>query len=174
MGLNKDCVRLENFTNIWKEMYLEEEKRLKELIGDYIISIEHVGSTSIPNLKSKPIIDIAITVNKLDDALKFSELLDDNGYDFRYDGGIEKEYLVRKGTPDNRTHYIHIVEKDSERLNNLILFRNYMLKHPEEVINYQNLKEHLASIYSDNRKMYTSSKNEYIQNILELAKKEFE
>ena len=65
-------------------------------------------------------------------------------------GLIENEYFVRKGTPDNRTHYIHIVEKNSERLNNLILFRNYMLKHPEEVINYQNLKEHLASIYSDN------------------------
>lgn len=174
MGLNKDSVRLENFTSTWKEMYLEEEKNLKELIGEYILGIEHVGSTSIPNLKSKPIIDIAITVNSLDDALKFSNILDENGYDFRYDNAADNEYLVRKGTPDNRTHYIHIVEKDSERLNNLILFRDYMLKHPEEVINYQSLKEHLASIYSDNRKMYTSSKNEYIQNILELAKKEFE
>ena len=174
MGLNKDSVRLENFSTNWKEMYLEEEKKLKELIGDYILSIEHVGSTSIPNLKSKPIIDIAITVNELNDALKFSELLDNNGYEFRYDNGIENEYFVRKGTPDNRTHYIHKVEKNSERLNNLILFRNYMLKHPEEVINYQNLKEHLASIYSDNRKMYTSSKNDYIQNILKLAKEEIE
>ena len=109
MGLNKDKVELQEYTTKWHESYLEEEKVLKEVLKDILLEIEHVGSTSIPNLKSKPIVDIGIAVKDLKEVEKYAKALEDAGYNFRYDNGVKGEYLVRKGPEDNRTHYIHIV-----------------------------------------------------------------
>ena len=83
MGLNKDKVELENYTSKWKEMYEEEAIKLKEILKDILIDIEHVGSTSIPNLKSKPIIDIAISVKDLKEVEKYTKNLEDDGDSFR-------------------------------------------------------------------------------------------
>ena len=170
MGLNKDKVELENYTSKWKEMYEEEAIKLKEILKDILIDIEHVGSTSIPNLKSKPIIDIAISVKNLKEVEKYAKSLEDAGYSFRYDNGEKGEYLVRKGDEDNRTHYIHIVEENSEKWLNFILFKKHLLAHPEVVKEYEDLKVELSNKYKDDRKSYTKAKNEFIANIINIEK----
>ena len=173
MSLKKGTVELEEYNSNFKKMYEEEEKRLKDLLKDNIIEIKHVGSTSIEGLCAKPVIDIMVTVKKLDDVLKFKNLFtEDLGYDFRDDNGVKGEYLVRKGREDARTHFIHIIEDKSERYENFVYFKAYLESHKEKVEEYSKLKEELSSKYSDDRKMYTARKNEFIQNIISLYKKE--
>jgi len=173
MLLKVGTVVLEEYNPNWKEMYKEEEKRLKELLKDNIVEIMHVGSTSIEGLPAKPVIDIMVTVSNLKDVENFKYLFSSElGYDLRDDGGVKGEYLVRKGSEDARTHFIHIIEENSERYENFIYFKNYLESHPEKIIEYKNLKEELSKKYSDDRKSYTASKNDFIQNIINLYKKE--
>ena len=172
MALKVGTVHLEDYNPFWKEMYKEEEKQLKELLKDNVIEIMHVGSTSIEGLRSKPVIDIMITVKKLKDVESFKYLFtSDLSYDFKDDCGINGEYLVRKGSEDARTHFIHIVEENSERHHNFVYFKSYLESHPEKIIEYQTLKEELCKKYSNDRKSYTASKNDFIQNIINLYKK---
>lgn len=173
MALKIGTVTLEDYNPKWKEMYEEEEKILKELLKDNVIEIMHVGSTSIEGLCAKPAIDIMVTVKDLKDVESFKYLFtSDLGYDFRDDGGVKGEYLVRKGSEDARTHFIHIIEDNSERYENFVYFKKYLESHPEKIIEYKNLKEELCEKYSDDRKSYTASKNDFIQNIISLYKKE--
>ena len=83
---------------------------------------------------------------------------------------IGGEYLVRKGPEDNRTHYIHIVELNSEKWLNFVLFKRHLLNNPEVVTEYENLKVELSKKFSDDRKSYTKAKNEFIANIIEKEK----
>ena len=171
--LKVGTVVLEDYNPLWKEMYNEEERKLKDLLKGNIIEIMHVGSTSIEGLSAKPVIDIMITVKELNDVESFKHLFTrELGYDFREDCGVMGEYLVRKGSEDARTHFIHIIEENSERYENFVYFKKYLESHPEKIIEYQNLKEELCKKYSDDRKSYTASKNEFIQNIINLYKNE--
>lgn len=173
MSLKVGTVRLEEYNPKWKEMYNEEERLLKDLLKDNIIEIKHVGSTSIEGLCAKPVIDIMVTVEKLESVENFKHLFTlELGYDFKDDGGIGGEYLVRKGSEDARTHFIHIIEEKSERYENFVYFKEYLETHPEMLEEYKKLKEELCEKYSDDRKSYTASKNDFIQNIISLYKKE--
>ena len=173
MSLKVGTVNLDEYNINWKEMYVDEEKRLKDLLKDNIIEVMHVGSTSIEGLCAKPVIDIMITVRKLEDVEKFKHLFSSElGYDFRDDGGVKGEYLVRKGSEDARTHFIHIIEENSERYDNFVYFKKYLETHPDKKEEYKILKEELSKKYADDRKSYTASKNDFIQNIISLYKKE--
>lgn len=173
LGLEKGKVKLENYDSEWKKEFDTEKVKLEELIGKYILSIEHVGSTAIPGLIAKPIIDIAIVVKELEKDNKYIGILIENGYEYRDDNGAKGEYLFKKKNAKGlTTHFLHVIEKDSERHQNYILFKEYMLKHSEEIGKYNELKKELFEKYSNDRKKYTMGKEDYIKNILEKSKKE--
>lgn len=173
MGLNRLCVELEEYNERWKEEFEKEKKLLKEVLKEDAIEIEHVGSTAIPGLKAKPIIDIAIAVKELDVALKYAETLEKKGYHFRGNAGVEGRYFFAKGPEDNRTHYLHIEPINSSNWETHVLYKRYLLEHPEVIREYEKLKEELAEKFENDRKQYTAGKNEFIQNILEKARKEY-
>ena len=165
MGLNKNVVELELNYEKWKELYLEVEKELKEILNEIIIDIQHVGSTAIPMLKAKPIVDVAVAVENLDSVLKYEKLLEERGYSLRNDGGIKGEYLIRKGPEENRTHYIHVVKLNSKRWLELINFRDILLNNPDIKEEYQKLKEELKKQFPEDRKNYTRGKSDYIKKV---------
>ena len=170
MGLKIGTVRLEKYNNNWKEEFEKEKKNLKEIFQNIAIDIQHIGSTSIENISAKPIIDIAVGVEKLSDFEKVKNcFINNKEYSLREEN-TSGEILVRRGTEEFITHLIHVMEYDSERYQNTIVFRDYMRKNLKDKIEYEKLKEELAEKYKDNRKMYTASKNEFIQKILEKAK----
>lgn len=173
MSLKVGTVVLEEYNSNWKEMYKKEEEILKQLLKDNVIEIRHVGSTSIEGLPAKPVIDIMVTVKNLKCVENFKHLFTEGlGYDFRDDGGVKGEYLVRKGSEDARTHFIHIIEDKSDRYENFVYFKEYLENHPEKIEEYKNLKEELSLKFSDDRKSYTAGKNDFIQNIIQLYKVE--
>ena len=143
---------------------------LKEILGEDALSIEHVGSTSIPGLSSKPILDIAVAVKDEKTLEKLIPVFQQNGYDVL--DSIEKcgEILARKGMSNCRTHYIHVEVLNSTYWNNHILFRDYLLKYPKLAQQYENLKRSIADQYKTERKKYTAEKNAFIQHVLNLAK----
>lgn len=171
MGLKVGTVKLEKYNSDWEKEFLKEKEILSKIFGDLAIEIEHIGSTAIKGLSAKPIIDIAVGINKLEDFEKVKNELKKDPYSIK-EYSDDGEILIRKGTEDNRTHFIHVMEINSKRYKDTIIFRNYLRKHEEAMKEYESLKKELARKYADNRKMYTSSKNEYIKKIIKKAYKE--
>jgi len=167
MGLKVGTVSLENYNSQWKEEFSKEKENLIIMFGDIALSVEHVGSTSIEGLSAKPIIDISIGIKNLNDFEKVKTKFTENAEYSVKEDSLSNEVLIRKGPEDNRTHFIHVMEIESPRYRNTIEFRDYLRSNPSELKKYEDLKYELAEKYPNDRKMYTSSKNDFIVSILE-------
>lgn len=134
-----------------------------------IVCIEHFGSTAVPGLAAKPIIDLLVGVNSLAQAKQVAvSQLESLGYSYWHDNPDPQRMFLVKGLPPNgpRTHHIHMVEPNSvlwERL----LFRDYLRKYPDEAKRYANLKRDLAQRLVTDRETYTSGKAEYVQSVMQ-------
>ena len=169
MGLKVGTVQLDEYNPMWKEEFQAEKQNLEKLFGSIALTIEHVGSTAVEGLSAKPIIDISVGVKSLNDFEEIRELFLNNAeYSIKEDSPSD-EVLVRKGSEENRTHFIHVMEIESPRYKNTLAFRDYLRNNPEELKAYDELKRDLAEKYSDNRQMYTSSKNDFIAGTLKKA-----
>ena len=168
MGLKVGTVRIEKYNLNWKKMFHEEKQTLLKIFGDLAIEIEHVGSTSIEGLSAKPIIDIAIALNNLNDFEKVKDYFNNEVYSIKEDSA-DDEILIRKGSEENRTHFIHIMELNSKRYKDTIIFRDYLKNHKNALKTYENLKKKLARKYANNRKLYSNSKNAFIQETIKKA-----
>ena len=169
MGLDKNKVVLEKHNDKWAEMFRAEEKELRKIFGDLALSIEHVGSTSIPGIMAKPLVDIQVGLRKLEDFEKVRAKFEHEPYSVKPDPSPD-EQLVRKGPEENRIYLIHITAVDSDRFKNTLLFRDYMRAHPDKAREYEALKKELAAKYANDRPMYTASKNDFIQAVLKEAR----
>jgi len=168
MGLKVGTVTLEEYNSNWSKMFKEEKENLKKMFKDLAVEIEHIGSTSVEGLSAKPIIDVAVGVKNLKDFDKIKECFEEP-YSVKEDS-VSDEILIRKRIgEDVTTHLIHVMEVNGKRYQDTIKFRNYIRKHKEVLKEYEDLKKDLAEKYADNRKMYTSSKNDFIQNIIKKA-----
>ena len=171
MGLKVGTVTLEEYNSNWSKMFEEEKEKLKEIFKDLAIEIEHIGSTSVEGLSSKPIIDIAVGVKDLCDFESIKDYFKEP-YSVKEDS-VSDEILIRKRIGvDETTHLIHVMEVEGKRYQDTIKFRNYIRKHKDVLNEYENLKKELAEKYADNRKMYTRSKNDFIQSIIKKAYEE--
>ncbi|WP_346886918.1 GrpB family protein [Clostridium sp. UBA1056] len=173
IGLSRGIVKLAPYTDQWKDEFNKEKNLLSSVVGDYVLAIEHVGSTSIKGLDSKPIIDIAMGVKSLNVVNDFRELLESIGYNYRGDGGIEGRVLFAKGSEELRTHYLHVEAINSNMWKNHIYFRDYLRLHSDYVNEYSKLKNELALKFADDRSAYTKEKDKFISMVLEKAMKEF-
>jgi len=172
IGLPSGTVKIVPYTEEWERLFEDERRLLWSVIGNYVIDIQHVGSTSIPGLASKPVIDIAVFVTSLKVGEKCITPLEEAGYEFRQDGGILGRYFFAKSSKENRTHNLHVEEMNGEFWENHILFRDYLRKHKEDVIEYADLKLELALKYENDRDSYASGKDDFIKRILKKAKNE--
>ncbi|MCX6764168.1 MAG: GrpB family protein [Candidatus Nealsonbacteria bacterium] len=173
IGLQRKKVKLLPYNPNWEKLYKKEEKLIRSVIGEYIKDIQHVGSTSIPGAKAKPIIDIAIGVESLKIGKKCIKPLKKLGYQYAYDSKIGGQHFFAKGKEKNRTHYIHMIKLNGRYWKNCILFRDYLRKHKDIIKKYNNLKEKLAKIYKDDRDTYTIKKSSFIRIIIKKADSKF-
>ncbi len=171
IGLRRKKVVLLSYNPAWKKLYEEEKKLISFVIGEQALDIQHVGSTSIPGVKSKPIIDIAIGVESLKDRDTCIKPLEEMGYQYKNDSGVKGRYFFVKGSEDNRTHYIHLVKLNSEQWKNFIFFRDYLRKNKKAVEKYNILKEKIAEKYKDDRDTYTLRKSIFIKKVIKEFKK---
>lgn len=167
IGLESGIVRLSPYREEWARLFAEEKRRLEKAVGQYVLDIQHVGSTSIPGLPAKQIIDIGVAVRNFEEAAVCIMPIEELGYEYVGENGIPRRHYFRKGDP--RTHHLHMNEIGGPDWQNQILFRNYLRRHPEAREEYANLKMRLAQQYPTDRDAYLAGKDPFITRILQLA-----
>lgn len=166
--MTRNEIYLAPYSEKWPVEFEKEKSRLLEILGKWVIAIEHVGSTAIPGICAKPVIDIMIGVQSLKEAdehciAKIITL----GYDYvqRYEETIPERRYLQKNSPQGvRTHQIHLVEMNSAWWKRHLLFRDYLREHPEVAKEYEALKKSLAIRHTDTND-YAQAKTVFIREI---------
>ena len=167
LGLKRGTVQLEPHDKQWDEIAIQTIKTLKSILGDDAIDIQHIGSTAIPVIKAKPIIDIVVGVTDFERIMLHNEQLQKEGIFYR-GSDVEYQILYVMGDmeKDIRTHHIHIVKWNGTEWKKYIHFRDYLNDNENMALQYQKVKEELESKYADDRVAYTNGKQEMIDIIL--------
>ena len=168
IGLERGIVKLTPYTAEWKRLFEKEKARLQAAIGDYVLDIQHVGSTSIPGMAAKPILDIGIAVRNFEKAAVCIEPMIQLGYEYHGEHGIPRRHLFVKGDP--RTHHVHMNEITSRDWEALVFFRDYLIQHREAAQEYAELKSVLAQRFPTDRQAYLDGKSVLIERVLQSAR----
>ncbi len=155
----------------WPGDFAKESARIQSAAGNYFTGIHHIGSTSVPGLVAKPIIDMLIALKSLDDTSLFVPLITALGYRYFPEHEIElpeRRYFSRV-LDDTHGFHLHMVEPDSTFYRRHLAFRDYLRAHPDARDEYGELKLRLADQYGSDREGYTDAKTEFIQKIERLA-----
>ena len=173
VGLKRGILELMDYREDYSQIYEEEKKELLQIYKERISSIDHVGSTSIKNIKSKPIIDILIQTDDLEDFKKYTESnVEGEIYTVKKEPTMGGDYLIRKEENGKVKAFIHVYKTGDMNGLTSIMFRDYMNTHQEEAKRYETLKIELYEKYKDERKKYTLGKDKYIKEIIDKAIKE--
>jgi len=160
-------VEIVDYDPQWPIQYEKERSNILDAIGHKALAIEHIGSTAVPGLGAKPIIDIIAGVEGSADADECARLLETIGYDDVTPQPETKDwyYCLGKGLHSVGYH-LHLVRYGSEHWEKHIVFRDYLRTNPETAREYDNLKRRLASEHGSNRLAYTEAKTSFIESII--------
>ncbi|WP_137744682.1 MULTISPECIES: GrpB family protein [Robertmurraya] len=148
----------------WAQMFIEEAESLNHIFRKDIIDIHHIGSTAVPGLKAKPIIDIMIVVKNINHIDRYNMKMKEIGYDPKGENGIVGRRYFQKGG-DNRSHHVHIYQKGSYEIKRHLAFRDYLKSHPDEMEYYGNTKEELAQQFPYDIESYINGKDYLVKDI---------
>lgn len=166
-GLEKNMVLLYQVDLVfWKKVFENEKVLLSEILKDMYIAIEHVGSTAIPDILAKPIIDIAVGIKDISDTMAIISIMEEHGYVYR--PGSEEKLLFTKGYQNTRTHHLHIEEYGKQCWINHVYFRNCLLENHDLRSEYVEIKKQLAEKYPNDREQYTTEKAAFIERVISL------
>ena len=167
IGLKRGTVRVEGYNPNWQKEFEAERQRLFETFGEKILEVEHIGSTSIPGLAAKPIIDMVVAVKSFDDLPEFIDELQKLGYEYMPERLFDNRKFFPKGSQENRTHHLNLVlQDDPEQWTKPIAFRDYLRTHGREREEYAKLKITLAQEYTNDRATYTKMKDDFFQSTI--------
>ncbi len=167
-----DEIALTDYDPDWPALFDAEATRVRTALGDSVTAIEHFGSTAVPGLSAKPVIDLLVGVRSAAEAQERAvPALEALGYAFWYGNPNPDHLFFVKGLPPNgpRTHHVHIAEpwaSDDPRL----VFRDILRADPEEARRYAKLKRDLAARFPGDREAYTNGKTEYICGVMQKAR----
>ena len=154
----------------WSKMFEDEASKIKEIYGKELLSIYHIGSTSVPGLKAKPIIDIMPVVRDIKLVDNYNKQMIKLGYEPMGEYGISGRRYFRKGG-DNRTHQVHIFQHNSNHVERHIAFRDYLREHSTDAKRYADLKEGLAKRYPNDIVAYCEGKDKFVKELEKRALK---
>jgi GrpB-like predicted nucleotidyltransferase (UPF0157 family) len=168
---------LEEYSRDWIEKYNKESELIKKTLGFEITDIQHIGSTSIPELSAKPIIDIAVLVSSIENISHFTEPLEKIGYKYKPDMSSVERIFLRKGEPVE--YHLSIACPLHTFWERQILFRDYLISHPKYIKEYGSLKKETIKKLPEielkdlsRSKEYSIKKGPFIEKILKLAREE--
>jgi GrpB-like predicted nucleotidyltransferase (UPF0157 family) len=165
-----DDVEIVPYDPAWPALFAMEANGLRAALDPaQVLGIEHFGSTAVPGLAAKPIIDILIAVNSLAQAkAAMIEPIIALGYVYWSENPKTDRMFFVKGMPtygERRTHHVHITEPDGEMWQRRLAFRDYLRANPEEAHRYEVLKRDLAARFPADREAYTEAKTDYVEAV---------
>jgi GrpB-like predicted nucleotidyltransferase (UPF0157 family) len=170
-----DEIEIVDYDPDWPRLFeIERAALVARLPTGQFLAIEHAGSTAIPGLAAKPIIDIFMAVASIEEA-RATLVAPIEAIDYVYwdeNPSRERMFFV-KGMPPHgarRTHHIHVAELRSNAWQRPLMFRDYLRRHADEAERYRQLKLELASRYRHDREAYTSAKDCYVETVMRLAR----
>jgi GrpB-like predicted nucleotidyltransferase (UPF0157 family) len=163
------AVRIAPYDPRWPARFEEERAALEPAIGDWVVGgIHHVGSTSVPGLEAKPIIDVLVGVGGLEESRSCFDRLAGLGYVYAPYRAEEMHWFC-KPSPRRRTHHLHLVPADSSRFRDELTFRDYLRSDRDVAREYGALKRNLAREFEHDREAYTAAKADFIRRAVARA-----
>jgi GrpB-like predicted nucleotidyltransferase (UPF0157 family) len=168
--LASDPVLVVPYEDEWPRLFREQAAQLRAALGEVALRIDHIGSTSVPGLAAKPVIDVQISVAALEPVETFREPLEGLGYVFRANDPERTKRYFREPPGERRTH-IHIRRLGSWNEQFALLFRDYLREHRDAARRYARLKRRLATRYNqpEQRAQYTDAKDPFIWRMMYAA-----
>jgi GrpB-like predicted nucleotidyltransferase (UPF0157 family) len=153
----------------WAAEFVAERDRLAAALGDAALAIHHIGSTSVPGLSAKPVIDILVAASDLAAIDACRGRMEVLGYEAMGELGIPGRRYFRKGGAIHRTHHVHAFAHDDPGLDRHLAFRDYLRAHPEVAREYGELKERVAATCENDIDRYMAGKDAFVQRVEALA-----
>jgi len=163
LGLRQGVVTLVDHNPAWGQAFQLEAERLRAALGPAVLDIQHIGSTAIPAIQAKPILDLMLGIADFDRGPLLEPALAQLGYDYARNAGLPYDHVFGKGVA--RTHLLHVVEHDGAQWHHKLRFRDRLLADPALALAYQALKIRLAQEFADSRAGYTAAKQQFIDDI---------
>jgi len=166
-----DAVELHKYNPNWPVVFESERALLTLIFGRNALRIDHMGSTAIPGLAAKPIIDVVVLARNLDEAVATVPELEATGYSFWADNPDKTKLFLVRGLPPapRRTHHLHI-HADSDEVERHLIFRDYLRAHYDVRDAYAALKTDLAARFRNDREAYTNHKTAFINEVVRAAR----
>jgi GrpB-like predicted nucleotidyltransferase (UPF0157 family) len=156
------AVRIVDCDNDWPVLAERELRRIKEALGDLAVRLEHVGSTAVPDLPAKPIIDLQLSVAAMEPRARYVAPLERLGYLFAAAPESPDHHFFGKPPDRPRTHHLHVCETGSEHEYRHVALRDFLRSHPEEAARYAALKRELVERHPQDRLAYIDGKDAYV------------
>lgn len=173
VGLTRGVLEIYDYRDDYPIIYDKLKEELLDIYGDKIRYIDHVGSTSIKNIKSKPVIDIMVQTDDLDDFKKFTEeCVENETYTVKREPTLGGDYLVRREEDGRVKAFLHVYQTGDINGLTSVYFRDYLNSHEAEKKRYEELKMELYEKYKYDRPSYTHGKDKYIKSVIAKALEE--
>lgn len=154
----------------WSRLFDIESKRMLEGLTFPIVGIYHIGSTSVPGIKAKPILDFVIEVENLADVVQAKAEFEALGYRSKGEFGISGRQFFTRDTNGERSHHLHVFETGHPDIVRHTVFRDYLRANPSAAREYERLKERLAKRFPKQSGDYTAAKSDFILSMDEIAR----
>lgn len=167
-------VRLHDYDPSWPALYGDEAKLLRNTLAPDLVAIEHIGSTSVPGMAAKPVIDLLAAVTDYGRFPSIVQRLGSVGYVYTPESEADDpdRRVFRKGPADIsqlRTHHLHLTTTGSRYWRRMVAFRDHLRRHPEDATAYVDLKRALAARHAADPAAYTAGKHEFVTAVEEKA-----
>lgn len=169
-AMNQD-VHLQVYDAVWADQYATEARNICLALGHAELPMEHIGSTAIPGLSAKPVLDMMIGVEELEQVDEWKEQLEAMGYEEVHHPDMPERRFFRKGPRGAGTHHLHIYVYESEAWSHQWLFREELRRSSTKRQHYELLKQTLVRLYPHDRKRYTAAKAPFIQRTINQAQR---
>ncbi len=163
--ISRTPIEVVPYDAVWPKTFELWHRRLASALGPAAVGIEHVGSTAVPGLAAKPIVDIQVSVLDIDDEAKYVPAIESTGVPLR--SRDDRHRYFRPPTGQRRVIQIHVCDADSEWECVHLAFRDHLRSDPDLAAAYGRLKQHLATQWNDDRYAYTDAKTGFILDVLE-------
>ena len=170
LGLKRRTVALSEHSPTWEDAFREERAVLADALSAVPCEIEHIGSTAVPGLKAKPILDIAIGVAADSPIEECIPLIEAPGYLYQGESADVGHVLVREAGHEIRTHHVHVVRLGDFRWDRWLTLRDYLRRSAEARKSYTAAKLELARLHPSDRKAYTDGNSDVINRLVAQAR----